>query len=232
PGADDAALPGLTLGLCAHRAQVAAHAQGKADQAPRLGGLADLLDRVALAHAAHVQAHLGVGQVDGAGLPVNDEVVDVAVLGGGFQFFLGGQAVVLVGGVGLGGLPVVVPDGEDAAHGDVQFAAGGVVHFDGQFEHINDPLVHLDRRDAGVVVDGFDVVDALVIVVNIVEPVVGDQIVVEGLHLLVELGLAVAVGDGLGHGVEHVEIVGGEPLGAVADGGFGLAAAAGQQSQA
>src|SRR5699024_1351128 len=157
PGADDAALPGLALGLGTHRAQVAPHAQGQADQAALPGSLADLFHRVDLAHAAHIQAHLGVGQVDGAGLPVDDDVLDVAVLGGGGQLFLGGQLVVRVGGVGLGGLPVIVPDGQHAAHGDVQLAVGGVVHLHGQLQHIQDPLVHPDRGDAGVVVDGLDV---------------------------------------------------------------------------
>src|SRR5699024_2952020 len=69
------------------------------------------------------------------------------------------------------------------------------------------------------------------VVVDVVELVVGGKVGVQGLHLPVELGLVVAVGDDLGHGVEHVKIVGGEPLGVVADGGFGLAGTASQQAK-
>ena len=45
------------------------------------GGLRGVFQRPAFGDGPHVQPQLRVGQVDGAGLPVDDDVLDVAVLG-------------------------------------------------------------------------------------------------------------------------------------------------------
>ena len=52
-----------------------------------------------------------------------------------------GSLVVRLVRVGFGGLAVVVPDAEDAAHGDVQLAVCGVVHLPGQFQHPEDLII-------------------------------------------------------------------------------------------
>ena len=83
-----AAGPLAAVRLCADGAQVAAYAHQCAGQAPGFGGAADHLHCVALAHTAHVQRHLRVGQIDRFGLLVNDKVVDIAVLGSGLQLLL------------------------------------------------------------------------------------------------------------------------------------------------
>ena len=114
-----AARPLGAVGLRADGAEVAAHADEGAFQAPGLSGLCHHLHGVALAHAAHIEGHIRVGEVDGLGVFVDDEVGDVAVPGGGIQRLLFGQLVVRLVRVGFGGLAVVVPDAEDAAHGDV-----------------------------------------------------------------------------------------------------------------
>ena len=224
------------VGLGADGPQIAAHADESAGQAAGLGGLSDHLHGVAFAHAAHIQRHLRVGQVDRSGGVVDDEVMDVAVLGGSIQLVLRGQLVVAVVGVGEGSFAVIVPDIENTAHGDVQLAVGGVVHGLGQLQHPQDLVVHGHGGKAGVVVDGLDVGDAVVVVVDVVELVIFQQVGVESVHLGGELLLAVAVGDDLGHGVKGVIEHGGVALRAV-DGAAGSAgrsgtAAAGQQAQA
>ena len=65
-----------------------AHADEGALQAPGLSGLCHHLHGVALAHTAHVEGHIRVGEVDGLGVFVDDEVGDVAVPGGGIQCLL------------------------------------------------------------------------------------------------------------------------------------------------
>ena len=223
------------VGLGADGPQIAAHADEGAGQAAGLGGLSDHLHGVAFAHAAHIQRHLRVGQVDRSGVVVDDEVMDVAVLGGSIQLVLRGQLVVAVVGVGEGSFAVIVPDVEHTAHGDVQLAVGGVVHGLGQLQHPQDLVVRGHGGKAGVVVDGLDVGDAVVVVVDVVELVIFQQVGVECVHLSGELLLAVAVGNDLGHGVKGVIEHGGVALRAV--GGAGSAgrsgtAAAGQQAQA
>ena len=205
------ACPLAAVRLCADGAQVAAYAHQCAGQAPGFGGAADHLHCVALAHTAHVQRHLRVGQIDRFGLLVNDKVVDIAVLGSGLQFLLRGQGVVGLGGVFLGGFAVVVPDAQHAAHGNVDLAAGQVVHLPRQLQHGEDAVIYLYRGFAGVFVDGLNVHNAVVVIVDIVELVVGDQILMQRLHLGVELFLALAVGDDLRHCVEHIIKDGGVP---------------------
>ena len=71
-------------------------------------------------------------------------------------------------------------------------------------QHGEDAVVHLYRGFPGVFVDGLNVHNAVVVAVDIVELVVGDQILMQRLHLGVELFLALAVGDDLRHRVEHI----------------------------
>ena len=169
-----AAGPLAAVGLLANGTQVAAHAYQCAGQAPGLRGLAHHFHGVALAHAAHIQRHLRVGQVHGLGLLVDHHIVDVAVLGCGFQLLLSGQGVVGLVLVALGGLAVVVPDVQHAAHGHVQLAVCGVVHLLSQLQHGQDAVIHLHGGLAGVVVDGFHIHHAVVVVVDVVQLVVRD----------------------------------------------------------
>ena len=78
-------------------------------------------------------------------------------------------------------------------------------------------------------VDGADVGDAFVTVVDVVQAMVLLQVLVQGFGLLLELFLAVAVGDHLGHGIKHIVKDGGVPLGFRF--GTGGRAAAGQQAE-
>ena len=222
-----AAGPLAAVGLLANGTQVAAHAYQCAGQAPGLRGLAHHFHGVALAHAAHIQRHLRVGQVHGLGLLVDHYIVDVAVLGCGFQLLLSGQGVVGLVLVALGGLTVVVPDVQHAAHGHVQLAVCGVVHLLSQLQHGQDAVIHLHGGFAGVVVDSFHIHHAVVVVVDVVQLVVRDQVSVQGFHLLSELFLALAVGDHLGDGVEHI-IEDGAVAGQLL---LGLGGTAGQHTQ-
>ena len=157
------------------------------------------------------------------------------MLGSGLQLLLCGQGVVCLGGVFLGGFTIIVPDAQYAAHGNVDLAAGQFVHLLCQLQHGKDAVIYLYRGFPGVFVDGLNVHNAIVVVVDIVELVVGDQILMQRLHLGVELFLALAVGDDLRHGVEHIIEHGGVALRAISGaggGGAGGAAAARQQAQA
>ena len=152
------------------------------------------------------------------------------MLGGGGQLLLRGKLVVGVVVIGKGGFAVVVPDVQHAAHGDVQLATRSVVHLLGQFQHPQNFVVHRDGGLARVVIDGFDVHDAVIVVVDVVELVVFQQVCVKGGHLSVEVLFAVAVGDDLRHGVEGIVEDGGVALRAV--GGAGSAAGAGRSGPA
>ena len=126
------------------------------------------------------------------------------MLGGCFQLFHGGQLVVGIRLGGFGSFAVIVPDIQHAAHGNVQLAVGGLVHLVGQLQHGEDAVVHLHRSAAGIVVDGLDVGHAGVIVVDIIQLVIGNKVCVQGIHLGVEFFLALAVGDHLRYGIEHI----------------------------
>ena len=83
--------------------------------------------------------------------------------------------------------------GQHAAQHDVRHAAGLLVHIAAEEQQVYYALVHLDGLAPGVVVDGLDVVDALVVVIDVVELVVFAQLVAEGGHGLRELLLALRV---------------------------------------
>ena len=188
-------------------AHVAAHAQNGAGKAALLGGPGYHLHRVALAHAAHIQLQLVVGKVDGAGLFIQHQIVDAAMLAGSGQLLRGGQ----LGAVRVveARLPVVVPDAQHRAEGHVHLAAGGLVHFLGFHQQVHDPVIHLHRALGGAVVQVVQVGHALVVVVNVVQLVVFGQILMQGVHLLVPFLLAGGVADHGGHGVEHIIPAGG-----------------------
>ena len=133
------------------------------------------------------------------------------MLGSSLQFLLRGQGVVGLGGVLFGSFAVIVPDAQHAAHGNVDLAAGQLVHLPRQLQHGEDAVIYLYRSFAGVFVDGLNVHNAVVVVVDIVELVVGNQILMQRLHLGVELFLTLAVGDDLRHRVEHIIKDGGVP---------------------
>ena len=141
--------------------------------------------------------------------------------GGGLQLIprgdLGG------GGVMHARLAVVVPDGEDASHGDVDPSAREVVHLLGVAEHVQDTAVHRDGTVLTLhqLVDGTEVFQPLVSVVDGEQAVILTQGLQHRVGHGVELGLALCIARDGGDGVEVVEGVGGEFLGLTATGGQG-----------
>ena len=142
------------------------------------------LSRPALGHRAHVQPGLRVGNINGGSVLVDDNGVKIHVRRRAFQS----------GAVGKGGAcrvvqtrrPGVVPQRQNAAHGDVDLAAGGVVKFPAFPQQPDDVPVHLHGGDARLIVDGFQVVKAFVIVIDVEQLVIAQQRVVDTLGSLRE----------------------------------------------
>ncbi len=77
-------------------------------------------------------------------------------------------------------LPVIVPDAKHRAEGDVDLAVRLFVEVFGKQKQFDDAPVDDDGTGAGVIVDRLDVVNALVIVVDVVKLMIGLQ---PGAHL-------------------------------------------------
>lgn len=77
--------------------------------------------------------------------------------------------------------PGVVPQRQNAAHGDVDLAAGGVVKFPAFQQQTDDVPVHLHRGNARLIVDGFQVVTASIVIVDIEQLVIVQQRIVDAL---------------------------------------------------
>ena len=106
------------------------------------------------------------------------------------------------------GLARVVPEREDAAHHHVRAPVRPLIHIAAEEQQVDDSPVHLDGAFPGVVVDGPDVVYALVLVVDVVQLVVLAQLVAEGGDGLGELLLALGVAEHGGHRVEQLQELG------------------------
>ena len=194
-GVLDADQPGglPLLGRFARRAYVSAGADDERLKARIRELLLHKLAGVALGDGAHVEPEQGVFYVHGAGLFVDNHLVEIGVAAGLLQPVVRRELGKLR--IRQAGLPVIVPDAQDRAHGDVDPAAGFRIQTLGLLEQADDLASDLDGLYARLVVDGLDIVDALVIVVNIehfvqfYEPAVGQP------HIFVELGgvLRVAV---------------------------------------
>ena len=132
----------------------------------------------------------------------------IAVLGGGIQSLLFGQLVVRLVRVGFGGLAVVVPDAEDAAHGDVQLAVRGLVHLVGQLQHGQDAVIHLHGGFAGVVVDGFNVIYTIIIIVNIKQLMIFLHGIFCQMLIFRKLFLTLRADCNAGNGIKIIQILG------------------------
>ena len=84
--------------------------------------------------------------------------------------------------IGQPQLPVFVPDGKHAAQCDIGFAAGLSIDFLTESKQVVQGLFHRHRRDPSVLVHGIKIIHALVSLINIEQPVVNLQFVMDGLQ--------------------------------------------------
>ena len=66
------------------------------------------------------------------------------------------------------GFPVLMPDRKHASHGNIHVSIGQFIYVRGLFQHLDDLVIHLNRFDACMIVDGLNIVDPLIIIVNII----------------------------------------------------------------
>ena len=94
-----------------------------------------------------------------------------------------------------------MPQLQHTAHGHIDRAVGERIVLLAGLEQADDPPIHLHRGDARLVVDGFQVVQSGVVVVDIKELMVFQQRVMDflglGLEGLLRLGVAQNGGDGV-----------------------------------
>ena len=92
-------------------------------------------------------------------------------MGGGFLQggFVGQDGVFRVRKAGGSGR---MPQGKDAAHGHVHGVVRQFIIVPAVLQQANHLPVHLHRANPGMVVDGFQVIQALIVVVDVEQPVV------------------------------------------------------------
>ena len=178
------------------------HVPADADQVALWQAFADLFRSVALGHRADVQPRLGVRYFHRPRLGVYHHRVKVAVLRGCLERSLVRELPALGE---FPGLARIVPELQHAAHGDVQLAARRVVHLAAEQQQVYYPLVDLDGTLPRRVVYRLYVVYALVLVVDIVEPVVLLQPRLQFFGYGAKFLLRLRVADHGRHGVEKLE---------------------------
>ena len=122
----------------------------------------------------------------------------------------------------------IVPQPQDAAHGHIDPTTGEVIILPAIKEQVDDLPVNLHRGDTGIVVDGFQIVDAVVVVVNVEKLMVNEQFVMDGLGGGLEGFLAGGDAADISDGIEERQK---GCLILLAGGGFAMAAAGQQQHQ-
>ena len=98
----------------------------------------------------------------------------------------------------------IVPKREDAAHKRIHPAIRQAVVLLAVKKQFDDCPVYLDRLCACLFIDGLQIHDPFIVVINVKKPVVVFQIVVDGLGLFPERFLAFCPADDGGHRVKKV----------------------------
>ena len=195
--------PLRAIAFDADRTHIPAEVQEEVFRALVLDQLCGIFRGIALADAADVQAHLRVLQIDGAGRFVDDDILDACMLRGFLQ--CGRIRQLGLRRILDARLPLVVPETQHCTVGDINLATGKGVDFLAPFYEGKQVRIDLDRLDAGVVIDSFQIVDALVAVIDVVELMLLQELCVGALIALLEIRFAFLEADLHGDGVEDIQ---------------------------
>ena len=205
-GGLDANYPVLASRLWAGGPDVAPHAEKQ----PIRRGAAYLLHGIALGNGPNVQPEGGVGDLHGGGGLINDDRREVGVASGLRQS--GGVGEGGGGGIADASLPGVMPQGQHAPQGGIDLAAGALAEVPAEEKQVDDFAVHNHGRPAGGVVYRLEVDHAVIVAVDVVELVVLQQRVMEGLGGGLKVLLTLRIAHHGGHGVKEGEKGGLIPL--------------------
>ena len=135
--------------------------------------LCSLFRGKAFGNAPDIQGYFRIRDVYGGGIFIDDDGVPALVLRSFLQLFFCRQISLLSLFIqGNAFLPVSVPYGKQGTACDIKLPAGKIVEFLRLPEHFNDHRIDLDRLYAGIVIDRFDVVHALIVVVDVKQGIV------------------------------------------------------------
>ena len=99
--------------------------------------------------------------------------------------------------------PGIVPQFQHAAHGNVDFSIGQGVVLLALQQQIHNPLVYRHRGNARLIVDGFQVGNAFVIVIDVEQLVIFQQLVMDCLGLLLKCFLRFGIPQNGGHRIKQ-----------------------------
>ena len=183
-------------------ANVASHADGGAGKAALLSGPGALFHGKALADAAHIQTHGRVPEFHRACRFIDHKILDIAMPGGLLQGLLTGQGGILC--ILQPGCARIVPQRKHSPCGHIGFAVGLRIHRLGLLQKGDNALIHLHGALACHFVYIGQIHNALVGVVNIIQPVIFQKVLVKSLHLAVPFLFTLCVADHIGDGVKGI----------------------------
>ena len=172
----------------------------------------DFAGSVPFGDAADIQTDAGIGQIHGVVFLIDFHLVPTAAGFGLFQLLLIRNPARLSLTVQFKPFfPILMPDLQHGAHRHIEFTAGQIVEFAGRFQQIDDFIAHFDRLNSGVIVDRFDVVETIVVVVDVKQRVVAQEFLPHRIEILCEFlfrfGKARQCHDGIETGVQrHIGI--------------------------
>ena len=205
----DAHRPGIAITPRTHGADVAAHVEHVSRDPLLLQRSGHHLHGISFRYGSHVQLHHRIGQRHGGCDIVDEDILNIRMIRRLLQILhrrkLGVPRLV------RSFRPVIVPEGENAAHGDIHFAVGFFVHLLGIEEQIYDPLIHRHGAmgTACQLVDGTEILHPFKPMVDGIQFVILPQLGKDLAGNPVELVLAIRIPHDGGNGIEIIKGVGG-----------------------
>ena len=190
--------PCFAGGLRPGGANIAAHT----DQKPRRSILTNLFHGITFRHCAYVQTHGAICKVNGGRFFINDHIVKGSMLGSQKQLIhIRNSRHTAIYRRTAG----IMPKRKHTPHSCIHHVIGSRCHLLAEQKQRNDLPLYFDRGFPRIVVDGFQVIDALILVINIVEPVIVQQFVMDLLRNLPEFLFRFRIPDNGCGRVKHIK---------------------------
>ena len=157
--------PWLAVRLCTNGFHIAAKTQECRGHPRFFQFLSQTFRGVALCDSSDIKAHVLIRQINCGRLFINLHLIQIYMLCRSLKFLLARH--LRPGWIFDSCLPVVMPDREYTSHGHINFSTCFLIFLSGKLQKPDDLRIYRDRGNPGVVVDGFDVIYTIIIIVNI-----------------------------------------------------------------
>ena len=99
-----------------------------------------------------------------------------------------------------------MPDLQHRSHADIHRSLGLLLPFHTLLQQVDERLIHLDRSNAGIVIDGLDIVHAFIAVVAVKELIIIEKQLMHLFGIAVEILTGMGIAHILHNGIKGIHI--------------------------